>query len=107
MAQVAYATERNEGVLTMFSGRKKWSKHPGLIEVYVASGLLQAEIVKGKLETNDIPVLLEYESLGPVMGLTLNGLGQVRVLVREDKAEIARALLEETEANSDDSPVDE
>jgi hypothetical protein len=34
-------------------------------------------------------------------------LGQVRVLVREDKAEIARALLEETEANSDDSPVDE
>ncbi len=91
----------------MFSGQKKWSKHPGLTEVYVTSGLLQAEIIKGKLETNDIPVLLEYESLGPVLGLTINGLGQVRVLVPEDKAEIARVLLEETEANGDDASVDE
>jgi hypothetical protein len=107
MARVRYAIERNKGALTMFSGQKKWSKQPGLIEVYVASGLLQAEIIKGKLETNDIPVLLEYESLGPVLGLTINGLGQVRVLVPEDKAEIARALLEETEANGDDSPLDE
>jgi hypothetical protein len=107
MARVAYATERNKGALTMFSGQKKWSKQPGLVEVYVASGLLRAEIIKGKLEANDIPVLLEYESLGPVMGLTVNGLGQVRVLVPEDKAEIARALLEETGANGEDDPVDE
>ncbi len=81
----------------MFSGRKKWSKQPGLVQVYVTSGLLQAQIIKGKLETNDIPVLLEYESLGPVMGLTVDGLGQVRVLVPEEKAETARALLEESE----------
>jgi len=86
----------------MFSGKKKWSKQPNLIQVAVTSGLLQAEIIKGKLETNGIPVLLEYESLGPVMGLTLDGLGQVRVLVPEDQAEIARALLEESEGNGDD-----
>jgi len=90
----------------VFSGKRKWSKQPGLMQVCVTSGLLQAEIVKGKLEANDIPVLLEYESLGPVMGLTLDGLGQVRVLVPEDKAETARTLLEESEESGDDLPVE-
>jgi hypothetical protein len=85
----------------MLSSEKKWSKQPGLVEVCVTSGLLQAEVIKGKLEVNDIPVLLEYESLGPVMGLTVDGLGQVRVLVPEDKAEMARALLEEVEEDDD------
>ena len=98
----------------MFSGRKKWSKQPGLVEVCVTSGLLQAQIIKGKLETNDIPVLLEYESLGLVMGLTVDGLGQVRVLVPEEKAETARALLEESDLEDtetiegeDDNSLDE
>ena len=90
----------------MFSGKKKWSKQPGLIEICATSGLLQAEIIKGKLESNDIPVLLEYESLGPVMGLTVDGLGEVRVLVPEDKAEMARALIEEIENSDDISPVE-
>jgi hypothetical protein len=90
----------------MFSGKKKWSKQPGLVEVCTTSGLLRAEIIKGKLEVNDIPVLLQYESLGPVMGLTVDGLGQVRVLVPEDKVEMARALLEESEENGDISFVE-
>jgi hypothetical protein len=88
----------------MFSGQKKWSEQPGLVEICVTSGLLRAEIIKGKLEVNDIPVLLQYESLGPVMGLTLDGLGQVRVLVPEDKADLARTLLEEPNETEDDSP---
>ena len=90
----------------MFSGKKQRSKHPGLVEVWVTSGLLQAEIIKGKLESNDIPTLLQYESLGPVMGLTVDGLGQVRIFVHEDKAELARVLLEESEETQDDIPVE-
>lgn len=89
----------------MFSGRKKWNKQPGMVEVCVTSGLLQAEVIKGKLEANDIPVLLQYESLGPVMGLTVDGLGQVQVLVPEDKADTARALIEEPEEDNG-SPVE-
>jgi hypothetical protein len=85
----------------MFSGRKKWNKHPGMVEVCVTSGLLQAEVIKGKLEANDIPVLLQYESLGPVMGLTVDGLGQVQVLVPEDKADTARTLIEEAEEDNE------
>ncbi len=89
----------------MFSGKKQWSKQPGLSQVYTTAGLLQAAIVKGKLEANDIPALLEYESLGPVMGLTIDGLGEVRVLVPEDKAEAARALLEESESEEIDDEL--
>ena len=89
----------------MFSGRKKWNNQPGMVEVCVTSGLLQAEVIKGKLEANDIPVLLQYESLGPVMGLTVDGLGQVQVLVPEDKADATRALIEEPEDDSE-SPVE-
>jgi hypothetical protein len=87
----------------MSSDQEKTNKPPELVKIYVTSGLLRAEIIKGKLEANDVPVLLQYESLGPVMGLTLDGLGEVRVLVPADKAEIARALLEEVEEDDDSS----
>ncbi len=90
----------------MFSGKRHWSKQPGLSHVYTTAGLLQAAIIKGKLEAHDIPALLEYESLGPVLGLTIDGLGEVRVLVPEDKAEAARALLEESEETDDELPDD-
>ena len=88
----------------MFSGQKKWSQQPGMVEVCVTSGLLRAQVIKSKLEFNDIPALLEYESLGPVMGLTVDGLGQVRVMVPQDKLEQARALLEEVDLDDDVSP---
>lgn len=84
----------------MSSTQGKSDRAPGLAQVYVTSGLLQAEIIKGKLESNGIPTLLRYESLGPVLGLTVDGLGQVEVWVPADQAELAYALLHE----SDDQP---
>lgn len=71
------------------------SHHPGLAVVCVVQGLLQAQVIKAKLETADIPVLLDYESLGPVIGITVDGLGEVRVLVPERHVDDARALIEE------------
>ena len=85
----------------MSPGKNKSSKEPALVQVYVASGLLQAEIIKGRLESTDIPTLLKYESLGPVLGLTLDGLGQVQVLVPADQAARARALLADSDGPSD------
>jgi hypothetical protein len=86
----------------LFRKRKTRDEGARLVRICVTSGLYRAEIIKGKLETSDIPVLLKYESLGPVMGLTIDGLGQVEVWVPMDKEEQARALLEE-----DDAPLDE
>ena len=82
--------------------RKKIDKDAGLMCIYVTSGLYQAEIIRGKLEANNIPVLLKYESLGPVMGLTVDGLGQVEVWVPRALESQARSLLEESKSSTSD-----
>jgi hypothetical protein len=65
-----------------------------LISVYKACGQPEAEIVKGRLNVENIPAVLKYESLGSVYGLTIDGLGQVEVLVPLKYAEQAREILD-------------
>lgn len=72
------------------------SADKNLETVYVASGQWEAQVVKSRLEAADIPVLLSYESVGPVMGITVNGLGEVKILVPRSLAPQARAVLQET-----------
>ena len=76
-------------------GRAERSRHPGLTVVHVAQGLLKAQVIKTKLEDAGIPVLLDYESVGPIIGITVDGLGEVRVLVPNRCADEARTLIEE------------
>jgi hypothetical protein len=66
-----------------------------LVTVYAAQGMLTAEVIKSKLESAGIPALLAYESLGPIYGLTVDGLGSVRVQVPQRYAEDALALIHE------------
>jgi hypothetical protein len=75
--------------------RRKKRDKSGLVTVYTASGHLQAQVIKTKLESAGIPTLLDYESAGVVLGITVDGLGEVRVMVPEGLAEEARALLVE------------
>ncbi len=70
------------------------SRHPGLTTVHVTQGLLRAQVIKTKLEDAGIPVLLDYESAGPVIGITVDGLGEVHILVPVRYADEARALIE-------------
>lgn len=64
-----------------------------LITVYVASGQIEAEIVKGRLESEGVPAILRYESAGLIYGLTIDGLGQVEVQVPISLAQHAREIL--------------
>ena len=66
-----------------------------LEKVYTASGLLQAHVIKGKLESEGIPVLLQYES--QVFGLTVDGMGEVRIMVPRPQAERARQVIARSE----------
>ncbi len=75
-----------------------------LVEVYTALGQLEAQIVKARLESEGIPVLLKYESVGVVYGLTVDGLGQVRLLVPRPCAEEARAILASNPPSQPDQP---
>jgi hypothetical protein len=69
------------------------SEEAGLITVYVASGQPEAQIVKGRLETEGIPAMLRYESAGLVYGLTIDGLGQVEIQVPSSLAQRAKEIL--------------
>lgn len=44
-----------------------------------------------KLESQGIPVLLQYRS--EILGITVDGLGQVRIMVPEPVAEKAREII--------------
>ncbi|MFW6105568.1 MAG: putative signal transducing protein [Chloroflexota bacterium] len=54
---------------------------------------MEAQIMKGRLESEGIPVLLSYESAGLVYGLTVDGLGEVKIMVPKHLAEEAREIL--------------
>ncbi len=69
------------------------SEEDRLSTVYVANGKLEAEIIKGRLESEGIPAVLRYESAGLVYGLTINGMGQVEVQVPSSWAQKARQVL--------------
>ena len=77
----------------MRNSKEEQPKNRSLVTVYVASGQPEAQIVKGKLEIQNIPVLLKYESAGVVFGLTIDGLGQVSVQVPADMAQQAREII--------------
>jgi hypothetical protein len=54
---------------------------------------MEAQIIKGRLESEGIPVLLSYESAGLIYGLTIDGLGEVKVMVPKHLAEEAKGIL--------------
>jgi hypothetical protein len=67
---------------------------PKLVEVLVVQGQIAAEVVKSHLESEGIPVLLKYESAGPIFGITVDGLGKVKIMVPEELAEEAKRIIE-------------
>jgi hypothetical protein len=89
------------------TGQPTWQPYDPtkpLIEVATAQGELPAALIKGRLEDQGIPALIQHESVGTVWGLTIDGLGAQHILVPEDLAAAAREILEtlpEIEAESD------
>ena len=69
----------------------------GLTVVATVSGMLNAQVLKAKLEQGGICVLLDYESAGIVFGVTAEGLrlSEIRILVADSDAGEAQRLLEE------------
>ena len=57
------------------------------------SRYMEAQIIKGRLESEGIPVLLSYESAGLIYGITIDGLGEVKVMVPERLEEEAKEIL--------------
>jgi hypothetical protein len=67
----------------------------------------EAEVMRSKLESAGIPCLLQRESAGAVIGITIGTLGEVRVLVPESLADRAVELLSEDVEDLGDEDQDE
>ncbi len=61
--------------------------------VRVTSGVIKARIIEGRLEAEGIPVRLQYEPIGQIYAITVDGLGEVQVLVPEQWVEHALRVL--------------
>ena len=61
--------------------------------VATASGMTQANIITGRLESEGIPTKLHYEAAGAIYAITIDGLGEVRILVPVADWERAREIL--------------
>lgn len=64
------------------------------VVVWVAPNQMEAQIVKGRLESAGIPAIIRGEVLGAIFGLTTGTLAECAVLVPAPLAEKAEALLE-------------
>jgi hypothetical protein len=64
-----------------------------LIELMVVDGLMEAEIIKSKLDNFEIPCMLKFEAVGRLLGITSDGLGKVQVMVPHGYLEKAKEIL--------------
>jgi hypothetical protein len=74
------------------------SSRPDLVAICTVQGELAAQVIKSHLESEGIPVLLKYGGGGRVFGLTVDGWGEIEVLVPQELAEEAKHIIEPQEA---------
>lgn len=58
------------------------------------AGMLQAEILRGLLEAQEIPAVLSQEGAGRAIGLTIGTLGTVQILIPAKDLDRAHELLD-------------
>ena len=66
--------------------------------IHIADGEFAAQQIKAFLAVHDIPCEFLGEALRKTLGLTLNGLGAVKILVPEEYSDRARDLLARVQA---------
>lgn len=53
----------------------------------------EAHIIKGKLESEGIPVIIQQEAIGKIYRLTVDGLGEIRILIPGKFKKLALSIL--------------
>ncbi len=69
------------------------NKSGKLVEVYKARTEMEAQVIKGLLESFDIPCVLRANAAPSVHMFTLDGLAEVKVMVLDSMAEEAKGLI--------------
>lgn len=71
-----------------------------LVEVYVATGMPEANLIKSYLEANGIQVMAVQEGAGAAYGMTFGILGEVRLLVTKRQEAESRKLITEWQTSN-------
>ncbi len=73
-----------------------------LKEVAKVWGPVEAEVIKSFLESQGIPCLLRGLVVQSVHPFSADGLGEIRIMVREEDAPAAEKLLQEIDLNREE-----
>ncbi len=80
-----------------------------LVQVYKATNGMEAQVIRSLLDSYGIPCVLKSDAAPSILNLTVDGLGEVRVMVLDSLADEARDLIENRqsgEIDSEDNCVD-
>ncbi len=64
-----------------------------MVEVYHARNEMEAQVIKGLLESYDIPCYLKSNAAPSVHLFTIDGMSEVKVMVLESLADKAKELI--------------
>ncbi|MBI4187311.1 MAG: DUF2007 domain-containing protein [Chloroflexi bacterium] len=70
------------------------SRGEELVTVYRAKGEAEAQIIRGLLESHGIPCLLKSHAAPSVHAFAVDGMGEVKVMVRKSMADEAGELVQ-------------
>jgi hypothetical protein len=76
-------------------------KKQEFVTVEVVNGEIKAGILKSHLESEGIPVYLQYESTGRVYGIIIDGLGEIKIKVPSEFADEARQIIQQVTIEPD------
>ncbi len=72
-----------------------------LVEVYTAHGETEAQMIRAMLEGSGIDSMIRGESTRLTHGFTVDGLAEVKIVVRDEDEERAREVLDAYKANEE------
>ena len=64
----------------------------GWVEVFITYDSIEAEIIKGLLESGGIPVIFKSSKVAPYP-VNIGTMGEIRILVREDDKDTAKKVI--------------
>lgn len=69
-----------------------------IVTVDSAAGMIEAEILRGLLESCGVRVWLSHEAAGTAIGINIASLGNVDLMVLQKDLELARRILDDYRA---------
>ncbi|MFA5317589.1 MAG: hypothetical protein WC369_09235 [Dehalococcoidales bacterium] len=64
-----------------------------LVVIGTVDGELTAQVIKSRLESEGIPVLLQFESIIRAYPMSITGLAEVKILVPQESANEAKMII--------------